>query len=160
MLTKMERAKEKWGGSHQLIDGWLNERSDLLVRYCQLAGLPPYERNDNALPDSQDIKEFCQILVDYISAGHFEVYDRVASQCAINGKATLELAEALIPTITVATDDALQFNDTYAALSDDNGLEKFDFDLANLGQRMEERFASEDQLINTLHDKHIDHLNA
>ena len=48
MLTKLQQATEQWGGFNSTIDDWLEERKQLLVQYCQLAGLPPFERTDNA----------------------------------------------------------------------------------------------------------------
>ncbi len=75
MLTRLEKAQQKWGGSHTIIDKWLTERQELLVLYCKIAGFSPYDKKDHALPDQLQIQTFCQILMDYLSAGHFEVYD-------------------------------------------------------------------------------------
>ena len=40
MLTRLEKARDTWGGAHTAIDAWLSERQHLLVQYCKLAGLP------------------------------------------------------------------------------------------------------------------------
>ena len=70
MLTRVEKAQQKWGGSHTVIDKWLNERQDLIVLYCKIAGFTPYEKQDQALPEPKLIESFCQLLMDYLSAGH------------------------------------------------------------------------------------------
>ena len=35
MLTRVEKAQQKWGGSHTVIDKWLNERQELIVLLLQ-----------------------------------------------------------------------------------------------------------------------------
>lgn len=150
MLSQAEQAKDKWGGSHSAIDSWLHERQMLLVQYCELAGLPPFNRENDALPDKTAISSFCEILVDYVSAGHFEVYDQIVDEDK-NGSLGLQLKESLYPKISETTDDALTFNDYYADAQDDEALTNFDKQLSDLGQKLEERFALEDQLIQSIH---------
>lgn len=152
MLNKVEQAKEKWGGMHQIIDTWLNERKELLVQYCQLAGLPPFEKSDNSLPSKEDVESFCEILMDYISAGHFELYDKIIEECE-SGSKNEQLAEEIFPRITDTTDMALTFNDSYANISEGDEMKGFDTNLAKLGETMEERFELEDQLLDALETK-------
>ncbi|MBC3766565.1 sigma D regulator [Neptunicella marina] len=147
MLTGVEQAKQKWGGAHNAIDNWLAERQLLLVMYCELAGLPPYDKAANALPDKERISEFCGLLMDYLSAGYFEVYEKLSE-----GE---ELADQLYPQIAESTDAALSFNDKYAELDSDANAQNFDVELSNLGQLLEERFEFEDKLINNLHSEHV-----
>lgn len=162
MLTRLEEAQNKWGGSHTAIDNWLNERQELLVRYCQLAGTNNKDKQDNkTLPDRKDILLFCQVMMDYISAGHFEVYEQIVKACKVNGNSSHQLATSLYPRIDNTTDVALTFNDKYAdgeEHTDDNGIEEFyasfDIDLSQIGQALEERFGLEDELIETLYNNH------
>ena len=154
MLTQIENAKQKWGGAHEAIDNWLHERQQLLVQYCELAGLPPFERESGALPHKRDIRSFCELLVDYVSAGHFEVYDKIVAGCD-EPKTSKEITEDLYPKISATTDSALDFNDTYAEVAVDQDLASFDVNLSELGQKLEERFALEDRLIHSLHTEHL-----
>jgi regulator of sigma D len=62
----------------------------------------------------------------------------------------------LSPKIAVSTDLALNFNDLYADHLSTKHSAAFDRELSELGQALEERFAYEDELINTLYEKHID----
>jgi regulator of sigma D len=157
MYTRLQSARQQWGGSSTAIDSWLEERQQLIVSYCKLAALPPFDKQqqENQLPAQEDILVFCQLLMDYLSAGHFEVYDQIVSQCQINGNDSKSLAQALYPKISASTDIALEFNDNYAEPSDDNDFTTFDLDLSGLGQALEERFGLEDELIQTLHTKHV-----
>ncbi|GGW68459.1 sigma D regulator [Alishewanella tabrizica] len=158
MYTRVQQAQEKWGGSLSAIDHWLDERQQLIVNYCRLAGLPPFEKDRHTMPSQQKIKEFCQLLMDYLSAGHFEVYERIVMQCAINGTNSRSLADNLYPKIAVSTDLALAFNDNYAEHLSTRKSGTFDNDLSALGQALEERFALEDRLIETLYIKHKDNI--
>ncbi|QFU21037.1 sigma D regulator [Shewanella eurypsychrophilus] len=154
MLRQLEKAEQKWGGSNTLIDHWLNNRRKLLVNYCQIAGIPPYESTEKSLPAVKTVKEFCDLLVDYVSEGHFEVYDRVVTACEKNGLSSQNLAQNLVPRISETTDSALDFNDKYTESKDDKVLFQLDKDLSSLGHAMETRFELEDRLLEVLHAKH------
>ena len=154
MYTRLQTARQQWGGSSTAIDNWLEERQQLIVSYCKLAALPPFDKQqDNQLPSHDAILDFCQLLMDYLSAGHFEVYDQIVSQCQENGSNSKSLAETLYPKISASTDLALEFNDKYAEAG--SKFSNFDADLSTLGQALEERFGLEDELIQTLHNKHV-----
>ncbi|WP_019616482.1 Rsd/AlgQ family anti-sigma factor [Psychromonas ossibalaenae] len=154
MLTKLEQAKEEWGGTLTVIDNWLEERQNLVVLYCELAGLPPYQQATRCLPEQQKITTFCQLLLDYASTGHFEVYEQIISQCKLDGDNNLKIAQELYSRITTTTDTALNFNDKYAESANDKALLDFDRDLSELGQIMEGRFEREDQLLEVVHLHH------
>jgi len=161
MHIRIEAAQQKWGGRLTAIDSWLEDRQRLIVSYCKLAALPPFDKkSQNSLPAIVDVQTFCQQLMDYLSAGHFEMYERIVSECAINGHDSRKLADALTPEIAKSTDIALEFNDTYAELADEQWENAFDKDLSELGQAMVERFDLEDQLIQTLHNKHSQAVSA
>ncbi|QYK01094.1 sigma D regulator [Shewanella psychrotolerans] len=155
MLKQLERAEKKWRGSNTLIDQWLNNRRKLLIQYCQIAGLPPYETLDKSLPSFQAVKDFCDLLVDYVSEGHFEVYDRVLSAYEKNCKESQSLAQNVVPKISETTDLALDFNDKYTEADDEKILYQLDKDLSSLGDVMETRFQLEDQLLEVLHNKSV-----
>ena len=156
MYTRVQTARQKWGGSLTAIDNWLEERQQLIVSYCKLAALPPFENNRHTLPSQQAVQSFCQLMMDYLSAGHFEVYERIVSECAINGTDSRKLADSLYPKIAESTDLALSFNDLYADHLSTRQSGAFDRELSALGQALEERFEFEDELINTLYEKHTD----
>lgn len=148
MLTRIEQAEKKWGGINKLIDSWLSERKDLLVRYCKLAALPPFERPSHSLPEFNDIKAFCELLMDYASTGHFELYDKILEECSPHSKDE-ESVQAITSKIKATTDTALLFNDNYAELNEKDDMADFISNLTLLGEKLEERFELEDQLLET-----------
>jgi len=154
MLTKLEQAQQKYGGANTVIDSWLTERQELLVKYCKLAGLPPFESETKALPEAYDVNSFCQILIDYLSAGHFEVYNDIVKQCQEHGPESASLAEQIYPQITATTDLLVSFNDKYTNITTETDLSGFDTDLSKVGQILEQRLELEDELIHTLYSKH------
>ena len=154
MLTRLKQAKEEWGGTLSVIDNWLEDRQNLVVLYCELAGLPPYQQQNNGLPEQEKITEFCQRLLDYASTGHFEIYEQIIAQSKLDGEENLKIAQELYSRLTTTTDTALNFNDQYAESASDTDLLDFDKDLSELGQIMESRFEREDQLLEVVHLHH------
>ncbi len=147
MLQRLEQAQESWGGSDKSIDKWLSDREHVLVKYCKLAGLKPYQQEPQ-LPSSEELKDFCISLMDYTSAGHFEVYDKLISP--INGGGCT-LATKLYPQINQTTDVVLSFNDCYGdGPASEQALENLDQDLCTLGEALSQRFELEDKLITNL----------
>lgn len=140
MLQQLERVKAKWGGKSETVDNWLLARQRLLVSYCTLAGL---NTDNSSLPEANDIAEFCEYLMDYLSTGHFEVFDMLVDDDA-SGQA---LKHRLYPKLTKTTDAALEFNDKFAEAVTIEQAENFDSALASLGETLEERFGFEDELI-------------
>lgn len=146
MLDSCRNAQERWGGVHQLIDRWLGDRHELVQAYAALTEPPTI--SDDAL------QGFCELLVDYVSAGHFEVYEQLTSEAkAFNDQRGLELAEQIYPRIEAITEVALTFNDQC-----DNGDCRETVSLVEslhrLGHLLHERFELEDCLIEVLHNAH------
>ena len=147
MLEKCASAQERWGGVHQLIDRWLRERHELVGAFGELVQAAP-------VADAKQVQRFCQILVDYVSAGHFEVYEQLANEArAFGDERGLQLAKQIYPRLEVITEAALAFNDRC-----DNGDCRdgacLSEELKRLGQNLHERFELEDSLIEVLHNAH------
>ncbi|WP_263081601.1 sigma D regulator [Endozoicomonas sp. Mp262] len=153
MLEGCRTAKERWGGVSEIVDRWLNERQELIVLYCSINGMDQLN-NDNR-PMASKLKELCQILVDYVSAGHFEVYDQLIQESLEFNDGGIDLAESLYPKIEQNTHHCLDFNDNCENISDIKRLQK---SLSRLGEALEERFMLEDKLIATLHESHRNQL--
>lgn len=134
------------------IDSWLTERTQVIVLYCKLSGY----RNQTKLPGDEQINLFCDILIDYVSAGHFEVYEQIVNNCDINGPESLELLNKLYPDISKTTDVVVEFNERYSKKfnNDADYMVKFDRDLSTLGEALAKRIDLEDNLIDTLKSKH------
>jgi regulator of sigma D len=151
MLENCKTAKERWGGVSEIIDRWLEERQAMLVQYCALSGL---DQNLSDLQRGDKLRSFCQILVDYVSAGHFEVYDQLIKEGReFDDAEALQEASKLYNTIDTTTERLLDFNDKYLETDDISSLTS---DLSLLGEALEVRFSSEDRLISVLHTSHKD----
>lgn len=144
MLEKCRSAQERWGGVNEIIDRWLKARQDLLVLLLESG-----EESDSR---AQTLESFCQILVDYTSAGYFEVYDQLIKEGhAFRDEAGLDTAKRLFATIDGTTEVILDFNDKYEATDDLSTLSQ---DLSRLAEMLAVRFEAEDQMIAVLHLAH------
>ena len=132
------------------VSNWLSERNQLLVQYFRLSG----KRDNSYLPDSSQINQFCDLLIDYVSAGHFEVYEQIVVACETNGQESILLLEKLYPEISETTDIVVNFNDKYSQFSEESALRQLDNDLSLLGEAIAKRVELEDNLIDTLRTKH------
>ncbi|MEQ9545738.1 MAG: sigma D regulator [Marinobacter sp.] len=154
MLENCRNARERWGGVSELIDRWLKERQELLVHYCELSGESDFSQTE-ALREK--FVRLCEVLVDYVSAGHFEIYEQLIQEAREFNDGGLELAAKLYPRIAQTTETALNFNDRLdgKSLSERDVRELFD-QLSELGEILESRFEMEDYLIEHLHNVHAD----
>ena len=150
MLENCESARERWGGVSDIIDRWLQERQEMLVRYCSLSGAPDADAPAN--DQGPKLQRLCQIMVDYVSAGHFEVYDQLMREGReFNNDEALKEAGKLYADIDATTEFVLDFNDKYQETDD---LTCLDRDLSQLGEVLETRFEAEDRMIAVLHVAH------
>ncbi len=79
MLNQLENLTERVGGSNELVDRWLQVRKHLLVAYYNLVGLKPGKESFMRL-NEKALDDFCQSLVDYLSSGHFSIYERIIGE--------------------------------------------------------------------------------
>jgi len=151
MLENCRNAMERWGGINQIIDRWLGERQELLVIYCSLSDIAA---DPDKIGRGSELKSLCQIMVDYVSAGHFEIYEQLLQEGRdFEDKEGLEQAGKLYHAIDQTTELVLDFNDKYQETDD---LESIGEDLSRLGETLVSRFESEDKMIEVLHTAHRD----
>lgn len=149
MLESCQNAQERWGGVHLLIDRWLQERHELVAAYATTS-----EALQAPDANAQPLQRFCEILVDYVSAGHFEVYEQLTNEAkAFGDQRGLELAKQIYPRIEAITEVALSFNDR-CDKGDCRDSASLAEELKRLGQLLHERFELEDCLIEVLHNAH------
>jgi regulator of sigma D len=153
MLERCKTAQERWGGVHSIIDRWLQDRSQLLVAYCGLKDLKPFGTGTE--PPSVKIQTFCQQMIDYLSAGHFEVYEQLLQEAKDFNDGSQQCIDDLYPEIQKTTETCLSFNDRFESkeLCLENLTELAD-ELSQLGEVLAERFELEDQLIKKIHNIH------
>ncbi|MCI0732781.1 MAG: sigma D regulator [Methylococcaceae bacterium] len=146
MPKQEQTGSERRQQTRAMIQELLKERQQVWSLYCTVAGLEPFTLDK---PLDTLVQEFCQVLVDYISLGHFGIYQRITDGNERRSK-VIEKAEEIYPRIARATDTAIQFNDKYKKLSGDAVLSSLSVDLSALGEELAMRIELEDQLIETM----------
>lgn len=135
--------------SRDLVSKLLAERTEMLVLFCRLAGIEPYSAVKSNKAAQKLLQEFCQILVDYLAAGHFALYERIVEGNE-RRRESLLFAQNDYPRLALTTDVALTFNDKYDCGDHCDALDGLSGDLTHLGERLAERIELEDRLIKTL----------
>lgn len=155
MLEDCKSAQERWGGVHVIIDRWLEQRRVLIERMVTLR-----ERGEFTPTDTPAIQVLCEQLVDYVSVGHFEVYEQLAIEAeAFHDDSALLKLKAVMPEIQESTEVAVEFNDKYDTKDHENEhFVALPFALQALTVVMAERFGLEDQLIKELHEAHSENM--
>ncbi|MBT5231831.1 MAG: Rsd/AlgQ family anti-sigma factor [Methylococcales bacterium] len=140
-----EEASERRGITQDLIRKLIQERQEMLVNFCSVAGLDPYSPEK---PTKDSLKDFCEVMVDYLALGHFEVYPRI-SEGRERRQQVSELADKIYPRIAKASGIAIEFNDKYDT-KEDVSWDSLSQDLSNLGETLAARVDLEDQLIHSM----------
>jgi len=138
----------------EMIERWIEERRELLVKYCELTEVTDFSDPENNY--DTELQQFCEIMVDYVSVGHFEVFEQITKEAEIFGNDQgLDKSPELIDKIQTTTELILDFNDKYITAKD---LDALIIDLAALGETFVQRFADEDVLIDLLHSTNVSKL--
>lgn len=153
MLKHTESKKEHWGTVDKLVEGWLKERQELILLYCAVDGLREFTPKDT--PVAIKVQAFADVLIDYMSAGHFEIYDELLQEAADFNDDYTDIANTVLPRIQASTQIAVDFNDKYTGKDINEALmPELAADLSRLGEKLVERFDLEDQLIEMMHNSH------
>jgi regulator of sigma D len=143
---KQSTENERRRGTRDSITKMVTERTEVLALYWRLAGIDPFADGSQPEPVQKLLQEFCQLLVDYIAAGHFSLYERI-----VNGterrRELAKLAQDLYPRIADTTTTALDFNDKYDCGDHFEITDSFKSDLSHLGEELALRIDLEDKLI-------------
>lgn len=138
--------EERRNQTGRLVNELLGERQQMWTLYCKVAGLEPFSQDK---PVDVLLKDFCQVLVDYISLGHFGLYQKIMSGEERRQK-VVEVAEQIYPKMSEVADKAIVFNDMVASSNGNFSLKKLSDELSHLGEELATRIELEDQLLETL----------
>ena len=150
MPISNENPRQQFAAVEELLTHWLKERRAVLARYTEIV-----VTTNGALegPDLEQRQQgLCALLVDYISAGHFEVFLELIAEAEVFADGTEKLATRLMPAIGDTTEVILAYEEKYSAGADNP--DTLMRDLSALGEVLESRFVLEDQLIAGLHYSH------
>lgn len=144
-------ANDRRSRTRKEIKQLIAERNEVLSLYCQLAGCESAERKEADEIDAETLQEFCQVLIDYIATGHFELYSRI-SEGGERRTDMVKLANTIYPRIEKTTQIAVDFNDMYDGGNNYTAelKSKLPEHLSRLGEELATRIELEDKLINTL----------
>ena len=141
---------QQFAAVEDLLTRWLKERRELLGRYTEIAVVLDSEPDPMKLTQRQ--KTLCAVLVDYVSAGHFEVFHELLNEAESFADGSGALARRIMPAIGDTTEVILAYEEKYG--SGDIHPTTLQRDLSSLGEVLETRFVLEDRLIAGLHNRH------
>ena len=124
----------------KLLHRWLQSRQHLIVSYTKLA---EQVRHNSPVQITPGLDEFASEMVDYLSEGHFEVYEHLQSpEITSNNKKPQLLAK-----IYQTTEIAMTFHDKYLLDCQVSHNEPcFERDFSTLGEALTIRFELEDKM--------------
>ena len=141
----------QWQRTETLVQTWLKERQQLLALLCALPDMNDANAGDNPALH-EHIRSLCQSLMDYISAGYFEIYRELADEARSLKRENPAWLQAVLHRLEDSTDAALAFNEHYdQATRRQRSLMALPEKMASLLEKLEERFQLEDQLIISFH---------
>ncbi len=150
LLTTLNRTKQVSSGNLKWIDEMIHAREKLITTYFKLLTLP-LDKNDTGSaelhPSYEQMSEFCSLLVDYLSRGHFKVYPKILTIMENVSSRRLTVARRLIPRIENTTEYLLKFDEKYSGELDEGIMRNWRKDLAYVGQWLEIRFKHEDRMV-------------
>lgn len=132
-----------------LVKRWLEERRSLIVLMMALGD--ESLRKTDPVPLSERVQAFCEVLMDYVSAGYFEVYDELLAEGEAHGRRVQTEGQALLLRLQPTLDAIIRFNDLYEDPEDEEVLADLSHELSELGLALEGRFEIEDRMIALLH---------
>ena len=149
MPHSKDEPSQQFEAVDELLTRWLKERRELLGKYTEIIVMLDTDRGE-ALGERQ--KALCGLLVDYVSAGHFEVFHRLVEEAESFADGSGRLAQELMPDIADTTEVILAYEEKYG--SGESYPDTLQRDLSALGELLESRFVLEDRLIAGLHSSH------
>lgn len=155
MSVETADLKQQWEIVQKLLEKWLADRKALLVLFCNFGNNEDDNQGKDIFPRWGDLKRFSEVLVDYVSAGHFEIYDQLAKEAEFADDDSGKLVEELYPKIHESTQISLDFNDKYATEENwEHHHKDLQGDISALGEELTNRFEMEDRLIAEIHNAH------
>ena len=87
---------ERRGKSLDKLHALLDSRKETLSLYSQLAGMRPFQINQDI---QMMVQEFCEALVDYTASAHFQLYKYIEDGSE-RREAVRDKAETIYPSIS------------------------------------------------------------
>jgi regulator of sigma D len=146
MSAAIKQDLERRRQAESLISELQTERQEVWSLYCHIAELKPFKDSEQT---KTALKSFAEIMIDYVSLGHFGIYERLLAGTE-RRENVLTHAKQYYPEFSRTTDAVVEFNDRYDQLGRKLNTDKLETDLSNLGENLAKRMDIEDQLCNLL----------
>lgn len=128
------------------ISPWLQQRQQILITLNDLAGVLPQRINQNQL----SLTTFFQLLIDYVCAGHLQIFNLLLQQNHFNLLNTKEILQK----INLTTNYIIKYNYKFNRFKNISAN-----DIIKLLEQFANRIELEDLLLNTksvkIHKKYI-----
>jgi regulator of sigma D len=142
MSAAIQANPERRQYTQHLVSELQEERHQVWALYCKVAEQKPFSCSSET---QTLLTQFSQLLIDYVSLGHFGIYENLLSGTE-RRDAVLTAAKNIYPEFSKTTEAVISFNDSY----DDNKhklcLDKLEADLSSLGESLAKRIDLEDKL--------------
>ena len=133
---------------------WINDmiksRKELVIKYMTILNVSlsrSSNRNDVCYPSYDDVMSFCDMLIDYMSHGHFDLFPKILELIENASGRSLSIANRTLPRIEATTEYLMRFTDKYAENLNEEKMSTVQQDLASIGHALEVRFKNEDRLV-------------
>ena len=128
--------------AYQLIAELQNERHEVWTLYCHVAELKPFSTHETV---KKTLTRFSQLLIDYVSLGHFGLYERLLTGNERRER-VFAVANAIYPAFSATTEAVIRFNEKYEHADSTCFSDELELDLSSLGEFLAKRIDLEDQL--------------
>jgi len=145
MQRKFEQTQKQLGGNNPIMDQWLHDRGKLIKNYCDLVQFSII--HIDGFFTNKEILPFCDNLIDYLSTGHFKLYNRLMNDWDKIGYTPTQEMNLHYCALKETTDKLLTFYDAYLNKIEDIKGSELANDVEKLGKELEQRFDIEDCLI-------------
>ncbi len=139
MLERTTHSLVIFSGHSKPLDRWLQHRQLLVSGYCYMIA----NTLSVTLPPLTEVRYWCEELVDYLTAGHFQVFSELLETSPLD-----QGNDAGYSRIMQTTNDLLTMQEAVFELQKDNhqALEQL---LSKLGENLAKRLEFEDLFIAT-----------
>lgn len=126
--------------NQHLVHELQEERHQVWSLYCKVFEQKPFS---SSAETTHLLTQFSQLLIDYVSLGHFGLYERLLSRAG--REEVLKHAKTIYLEFFKITEVVMSFNDKYAIINAMK-MDTLENDLSLLGEQLAKRIDLEDRL--------------
>ena len=142
MSAVMNEPQDRRQHNRHLVSELQQERHQVWSLYCKVADLKPFSCSSET---QSALTQFSQLLIDYVSLGHFGIYEYLLSGTE-RRETVLTTAKNIYPDFSKTTEAVISFNDKYDDHKQPLKIDELEADLSALGENLAKRIELEDQL--------------